>query len=118
IMRYTVPTVHNSLGLKISPYVQPWCSRSDVQWVSRLPCEPLTVTCHCKPAARVHFLFPTQYVSCRSVTCPSGTSSPPVSQSPAPSACPRTSSLPALISYQLLFFAHVQGSPLQIIGCG
>jgi hypothetical protein len=38
-------------------------------------------------------------------------SSPPVSQSPAPSACPRTSSLPALISYQLLFFGHVQGSP-------
>ncbi len=55
IMRYTVPTVHNSLGVKISPYVQPWCSRSDVQWVSRLPCDPLTVTCHCKPTASVQW---------------------------------------------------------------
>ncbi len=27
----TIPTVYNSLGVKISPYVQPWCSRPNVQ---------------------------------------------------------------------------------------
>jgi hypothetical protein len=32
-MGYTVPTVHNSLGVKISPYVQSWCSRPNVQWI-------------------------------------------------------------------------------------
>ncbi len=55
ITGYTVPTLHNSLGVKIPPYVQSWCSRPNVQWVRRLPCNPLTVTCHCNCQSRLVF---------------------------------------------------------------
>ncbi len=56
----TVPTVHNSLGVKIPPYVQSWCSRSDVQWVRRPPCNTHTVTCHCNTFKPIVFLFQQQ----------------------------------------------------------
>ncbi len=47
----TIPTFYISLRVKIPPYVQPWCSWPNVQWIRRLSGNSLTVTCHCKPTA-------------------------------------------------------------------
>jgi hypothetical protein len=62
IMWYTVPTVHNSLGVEVPPYVQSGAPGLMFNGSADCLVTPLTVTCHCKPAVGVRLLLPTQYL--------------------------------------------------------